>query len=83
MLHDVEGYKHREIAAMLDIATGTSKRQLHRARMLMRKHSGWIMTMHEEWTDKLSDYLDDELAADEQRRGRVAPAGMRARAPPC
>ena len=38
VLHDVEGYKHREIAAMLDIATGTSKRQLHRARMLMRQH---------------------------------------------
>jgi RNA polymerase sigma-70 factor, ECF subfamily len=38
VLHDVEGYKHREIAVMLEIATGTSKRQLHRARMLMRKH---------------------------------------------
>ena len=38
VLHDVEGYKHREIAAMLDITSGTSKRQLHRARMLMRKH---------------------------------------------
>ncbi len=38
VLHDVEGYKHREIAAMLDITTGTSKRQLHRARMLMRQH---------------------------------------------
>src|SRR5204862_2809824 len=33
VLHDVEGYKHREIAAMLDITSGTSKRQLHRARM--------------------------------------------------
>jgi RNA polymerase sigma-70 factor (ECF subfamily) len=40
VLHDVEGYKHREIAAMLDVATGTTKRQLHRARMLMRKHLG-------------------------------------------
>jgi RNA polymerase sigma-70 factor (ECF subfamily) len=40
VLHDVEGYKHREIAAMLDITAGTSKRQLHRARMLMRKHLG-------------------------------------------
>jgi RNA polymerase sigma-70 factor, ECF subfamily len=40
VLHDVEGYKHREIAAMLDVASGTSKRQLHRARMLMRKHLG-------------------------------------------
>jgi RNA polymerase sigma-70 factor (ECF subfamily) len=38
VLHDVEGYKHREIGAMLDITTGTSKRQLHRARMLMRRH---------------------------------------------
>jgi RNA polymerase sigma-70 factor, ECF subfamily len=38
VLHDVEGYKHREIAAMLDITSGTSKRQLHRARMLLRQH---------------------------------------------
>jgi RNA polymerase sigma-70 factor (ECF subfamily) len=38
VLHDVEGYKHREIASMLDITSGTSKRQLHRARMLMRKY---------------------------------------------
>jgi RNA polymerase sigma-70 factor (ECF subfamily) len=37
VLHDVEGHKHREIAAMLGITTGTSKRQLHRARMLMRR----------------------------------------------
>jgi len=40
VLHDVEGYKHREIAAMLDIASGTSKRQLHRARMLLRRYLG-------------------------------------------
>jgi RNA polymerase sigma-70 factor (ECF subfamily) len=38
VLHDVEGYKHREIGAMLEITTGTSKRQLHRARMLMRRY---------------------------------------------
>ena len=36
-LHDVEGYKHDEIAAMLEISSGTSKAQLHRARMLLRK----------------------------------------------
>ncbi len=40
VLHDIEGYKHREIADLLDITTGTSKRQLHRARMLMRRHLG-------------------------------------------
>ena len=37
VLHDVEGYKHREIAGLLDITAGTSKRQLHRARMLLRQ----------------------------------------------
>jgi len=42
VLHDVEGYKHREISELLGIATGTSKRQLHRARMLMRRHLGGL-----------------------------------------
>ncbi len=37
VLHDMEGYKHHEIAEMLDITTGTSKSQLHRARLLMRQ----------------------------------------------
>jgi RNA polymerase sigma factor (sigma-70 family) len=38
VLHDVEGFKHEEIADLLDITSGTSKAQLHRARMLMRRH---------------------------------------------
>ena len=37
VLHDVEGYKHEEIATLLAISSGTSKAQLHRARMLLRK----------------------------------------------
>lgn len=37
VLHDVEGYKHREIASLLDISAGTSKAQLHRARMMLRR----------------------------------------------
>ena len=37
VLHDVEGYKHEEIAAMLGITAGGSKAQLHRARMLLRE----------------------------------------------
>ena len=40
VLHDIEGYKHREIASLLEITSGTSKRQLHRARLLMRRHLG-------------------------------------------
>jgi RNA polymerase sigma-70 factor (ECF subfamily) len=37
VLHDVEGYRHEEIAEMTGIAAGTSKAQLHRARRLMRE----------------------------------------------
>jgi RNA polymerase sigma-70 factor (ECF subfamily) len=37
VLHDVEGYEHEEIAAMLGVATGTSKSQLHKARTKLRK----------------------------------------------
>lgn len=40
VLHDVEGYRHEEIAEMLGLATGTSKSQLHRARMALRTHLG-------------------------------------------
>jgi RNA polymerase sigma-70 factor (ECF subfamily) len=36
VLHDVQGFRHEEIAAMTGVTTGTSKAQLHRARMLLR-----------------------------------------------
>ncbi len=37
VLHDVEGYKHAEIAQLTGVAVGTSKAQLSRARQLLRK----------------------------------------------
>ena len=37
LLHDVEGHEHAEIARMLGVAEGTSKSQLHKARMKLRK----------------------------------------------
>ena len=37
VLHDVEGYRHKEIARLTGLAEGTSKAQLHRARRLLRK----------------------------------------------
>ncbi len=36
MLHDVEGYRHEEVATLLGISVGTSKSQLHRARHTLR-----------------------------------------------
>jgi RNA polymerase sigma factor (sigma-70 family) len=38
VLHDVEGYTHEEIGEMLNISAGTSKSQLHRARMTLRQY---------------------------------------------
>lgn len=40
VLHDVEGYRHEEIAALSGIAPGTSKAQLFRARRLLRARLG-------------------------------------------
>lgn len=37
VLHDIEGYEHEEIAEKLHISAGTSKSQLHKARLKLRK----------------------------------------------
>lgn len=36
LLHDVEGFEHREVATMLGISEGTSKSQVHKARLKLR-----------------------------------------------
>jgi len=36
LLHDVEGYDHKEVGEMLGIAVGTSKSLVHRARVKLR-----------------------------------------------
>ena len=38
VLYAVEGYKHQEIAEMLDISEGTSKSQLFKARKLLQEN---------------------------------------------
>lgn len=37
LLHDVEGYEHKEVARLLGCSAGTSKSQLHKARMRLRR----------------------------------------------
>jgi len=50
-LHDIQGYKHKEIAQMMDWSIGNSKSQLHRARRRLRElleqsqPSGWLLPL--------------------------------------
>ena len=47
VMHDIEGYKHEEIADVLGVKTGTSKAQLSRARAKLREQ---LADFAEEWT---------------------------------
>ncbi len=38
LLHDVQGFKHEEIASMLRLSSGTSKSQLFKARLKIRQY---------------------------------------------
>jgi RNA polymerase sigma-70 factor (ECF subfamily) len=38
LLHDVEGFGHQEIGTILGISEGTSKSQVHKARLRIRKY---------------------------------------------
>jgi RNA polymerase sigma-70 factor (ECF subfamily) len=40
VLHDMEGYRHEEIGQMLGVTSGTSRSQLHRARMILKDFLG-------------------------------------------
>ena len=37
ILHDMEGFEHEEVARILGCSVGTSKSQLHKARLKLRK----------------------------------------------
>jgi RNA polymerase sigma-70 factor (ECF subfamily) len=54
VLHDIQGYQHKEIAEMLGRSEGVSKSQLHRARKRLRE------LLHEIQREK---YRDERMAA--------------------
>jgi RNA polymerase sigma-70 factor, ECF subfamily len=49
VLHDIQGYEHREIAKILGRSVGDSKSQLHKARMRLRE------LLHEDQREKARD----------------------------
>ncbi len=66
-LHDVEGYAHREIAQMLGITEGTSKSQLHKARLRLRELLSGAGSRHPQ----------DEVGRISRNVAPMAPAGRR------
>jgi RNA polymerase sigma-70 factor, ECF subfamily len=46
VLHDVEGFEHREVARLLGVTAGTSKSQVHKARMKLRALLAGAATAH-------------------------------------
>jgi RNA polymerase sigma-70 factor (ECF subfamily) len=60
VLHDVQGYEHNEIAAIMGCSIGNSKSQLHKARMRLRE------LLHETQRDK---------ARAARQAGQSGPAG--------
>lgn len=47
ILHDIAGYEHHEIGQILGCAVGTSKSQLHKARLKLRRFLKDRVTRHE------------------------------------
>jgi RNA polymerase sigma-70 factor, ECF subfamily len=67
-LHDIQGYKHKEIARIMDWSIGNSKAQLHRARMRLRDllqgslSSGWLTSRSRSVSSPLSTPASELLS---------------------
>jgi len=62
ILHDLHGYEPREVAAMLGYAAGTSKSQLHKARLRVRE----LLQKYFQTRRRKDDRSDHDHAPDDQ-----------------
>lgn len=63
LLHEVEGYEHQEIAALLDCSVGNSKSQLHKAKLRIREILGQTRADVQVKTEKAASLPQGPLAA--------------------
>ncbi|MGA7291677.1 MAG: sigma-70 family RNA polymerase sigma factor [Terriglobales bacterium] len=67
LLHEVEGYQHREIAELLGCSVGTSKSQLHKAKLRIRD----LLTYAPEGRTRVARGPVEVLGAKRQVSGRA------------
>lgn len=70
LLHDVEGFDHREVGAILGVSDGTSKSQVHKARLRLRAH---LMQRARPGADHAADAPTSPDAAGDGPAGRTRP----------
>ena len=70
LLHDVEGFDHREVGAILGVSDGTSKSQVHKARLRLR---AYLMRHARPGTDRPADVPTAPDAAGDGPAGRTRP----------
>ncbi|MGB7847941.1 MAG: RNA polymerase sigma factor [Candidatus Acidiferrum sp.] len=82
VLHDVHGYEHHEVAAMLGCATGTSKSQLHKARLRVREMLNKYLHGARDHENRSNGACDNEtLVLPSQRSGKSCTDGEKASMP--
>lgn len=72
LLHEIEGYQHREIADLLGCSVGTSKSQLHKAKLRIRELLSNVPLSHLA-TKTSNTFGADECLSEQTREERELP----------
>jgi RNA polymerase sigma-70 factor, ECF subfamily len=67
VLHDVEGFEHREVASMLGVAEGTSKSLVHKARLKLRGTLGGMPSQRQPASQPSTSWIERGEAGLEAR----------------
>jgi RNA polymerase sigma-70 factor (ECF subfamily) len=73
ILHEVDGYQHREIAELLGCSVGTSKSQLHKAKLRIRELLTSTVQAEHPYSAPISAFPASEPKTEKVRKLWVAP----------
>lgn len=72
VLHDIEGYEHKEIAQIMGCSVGNTKSQLHKARMKLRE---WFLAQPQKSPDEPGRRMEGDKDVIEDSRDGFPPNG--------